>query len=268
VHLFGQCADMSRINALADRYGLPVLEDAAQAIGAAFPNPEGGAPWRRAGTMGLAGCFSFFPSKNLGGVGDGGMIITDDERLFDRMRILRAHGSETRYHHRLLGGNFRLDSLQAAVLDVKLPHLAAWHKARRRNAEFYNHLFERSGLIDEGLISIPTAVYKGTAAAEMLEPDYHIYNQYVIRAAGRDELRTFLASHQVGAEVYYPVPMHKQECVSSLGYNDLSFAEAEKAAAETLALPIYPELTDAMQHYVVEQIKAFYKVVPRSALIC
>lgn len=262
VHLFGQCADMDRINALAARYGLSVIEDAAQAIGAAYPSGTDGAAWRKAGAMGRAGCFSFFPSKNLGGIGDGGMVVTDDEQLYEKMRILRAHGSEIKYHHRLVGGNFRLDALQAAVLTVKLPHLPAWHKARRRNAEFYNHLFDRSGLIAEGLIGIPSAAYKKRAEAEEIEPDYHIYNQYVIRAAERDRLRDFLISQQVGVEVYYPVPMHKQECVAALGYDRLVFEEAEKAAAETLALPIYPELTDAMQHYVVDRIKAFYQAAP------
>jgi dTDP-4-amino-4,6-dideoxygalactose transaminase len=260
VHLFGQCADMNRINALAEGYGLPVLEDAAQAIGAVYPTSAAEHPgWRRAGTMGLAGCFSFFPSKNLGGIGDGGMVVTDDERLFEKLRILRMHGMEPKYHHQLLGGNFRLDTVQAAVLDCKLPHLPAWHKARRRNAEFYNRLFENSGLIDEGRISVPAAAYQKQAAAETIEPDYHIYNQYVIRADDRDNLRAFLARHEIGTEIYYPVPLHKQECVAALGFNALSFVEAEKAAAETMALPIYPELTDAMLHYVVDRITAFYR---------
>jgi dTDP-4-amino-4,6-dideoxygalactose transaminase len=259
VHLFGQCADMNSIISLAERYGIPVIEDAAQAIGAAFPmRAEDGITWRRAGTMGVAGCFSFFPSKNLGGIGDGGMVITDDQELIERLRVLRVHGMEPRYYHQLLGGNFRLDTIQAAVLDRKLPHLPAWHKARRRNAEFYNRLFEQSGLIDEGKISLPAAVYKGMADAETIEPDYHIYNQYVIRADDRDGLRTYLASQEIGTEVYYPVPLHKQACVAHLGFNQLSFEEAERAAAQTMALPIYPELTDAMLHYVVDRIVAFY----------
>jgi dTDP-4-amino-4,6-dideoxygalactose transaminase len=260
VHLFGQCADMNQIKALAERYGLPVLEDAAQAIGAVYPTTAADRLlWHRAGTMGVAGCFSFFPSKNLGGIGDGGMVITDDERMYEKLRILRMHGMEPKYHHKMLGGNFRLDTVQAAVLDCKLPHLPAWHKARRRNAEFYNRLFEKSGLIDEGRIRIPAAVYQKKAAAETVEPDYHIYNQYVIRAADRDNLRTFLARQDIGTEIYYPVPLHKQECVAALRFNELSFVEAERAAAETLALPIYPELTDAMLHYVVDQVAAFYR---------
>ncbi|MEJ2032110.1 MAG: DegT/DnrJ/EryC1/StrS family aminotransferase [Deltaproteobacteria bacterium] len=260
VHLYGQCADMDRIGALAAHYGIPVIEDAAQAIGAVFPQEDaGGLQWRRAGSMGLAGCFSFFPSKNLGGIGDGGMVVTDDEGLIERLRILRVHGSAPKYYHKLVGGNFRLDALQAAVLDRKLPHLPAWHKARRRNAEFYNRLLVDSGLVAEGKIVPPAAVYQEEAAREKIEPDYHIYNQYVIRAADRDGLRDFLARHEVGTEIYYPVPLHRQECLVGQGYDELSFPEAEKAAAETLALPVYPELTDAMQHYVVERIAAFYR---------
>jgi dTDP-4-amino-4,6-dideoxygalactose transaminase len=260
VHLFGQCADMGRISDLAARYGLPVIEDAAQAIGACYPQavPEGFS-WRRAGGMGLVGCFSFFPSKNLGGIGDGGMIITDDDELFEKMRILRVHGSEPKYHHGMLGGNFRLDTVQAAVLDRKLTHLPAWHRARRRNGDFYDLLFKKSGLVEEGKICIPAAIYKEKAATETIEPDYHIYNQYVIRATDRDGLRGFLTEQGIGTEIYYPVPLHKQKCVAALGYNGLTFVEAERAAVETLALPIYPELTDAMQHYVVERIAAFYR---------
>ncbi|MDA8164081.1 MAG: DegT/DnrJ/EryC1/StrS family aminotransferase [Desulfobacteraceae bacterium] len=260
VHLYGQCADMGRIGALAERYRLPVIEDAAQAIGAAHPRPgAGGAMWRRAGSMGLAGCFSFFPSKNLGGIGDGGMVVTDDERLIQKLRILRVHGSEPKYYHKLVGGNFRLDALQAAVLDRKLSHLPAWHKARRRNAEFYDRLFADSGLVAAGKIVLPAAVYRDEATREKIEPDYHIYNQYVIRAADRDRLRAFLTRHGIGTEIYYPVPLHRQECVAGLGYEGLSLPRAEKAAAETLALPIYPELTDAMQHEVVDRIVAFYR---------
>ncbi|MDF1579041.1 MAG: DegT/DnrJ/EryC1/StrS family aminotransferase [Desulfobulbales bacterium] len=258
VHLYGQCADMERIMAVSRRYNIPVLEDAAQAIGASCPITDNGATsWHRAGNIGTAGCFSFFPSKNLGGIGDGGMVITRDEALAELIRIIRVHGGAPKYHHKIIGGNFRLDPIQAAVLSVKLPHLDSWHEARRDNADLYGRLFSRKGLGD--FIIQPRAVYR--AAAELLEPvpDFHIYNQYVIRAKDRDGLLAFLVNEGIGVEIYYPIPLHKQKCLEELGYNDLSFPEAEKAAAETLALPIYPEMTDSMQEYVVDRIAAFYE---------
>ncbi|MFO7605307.1 MAG: DegT/DnrJ/EryC1/StrS family aminotransferase [Desulfurivibrionaceae bacterium] len=258
VHLYGQCADMDRIMAVSRRYGIPVLEDAAQAIGASCPITENGATsWRRAGTMGVAGCFSFFPSKNLGGVGDGGMIIARDESLAELIKIIRVHGGAPKYHHDIIGGNFRLDPIQAAVLSIKLPHLDSWHQARRDNAALYGRLFSQQGLSGD-LLTQPKAVYR--AAAESLEPlpDFHIYNQYVIRVKDRDALLSFLINQGIGVEIYYPIPLHKQKCLAELGYNDLSFPEAERAAADTLALPIYPEMTDSMQEYVVDRIAAFY----------
>lgn len=262
VHLFGQCADMDAIMALAHQYGLPVVEDAAQAIGAVYPSRQGGAvTWRRAGAMGVAGCFSFFPSKNLGGIGDGGMITATDPELATRIRIIRVHGGEPKYHHAVLGGNFRLDPIQAVALSVKLPHLPAWHQARRRNAARYQAMFAETGLVDQGAVSLPAAVYAGEAQETGGAIDYHIYNQYVIRARNRDALKAYLQEKGIGSEIYYPIPMHKQGCVAHLGMNELSFPEAERAAAETLALPIYPELTEPMQRLVVEAIAGYYSAL-------
>ncbi len=259
VHLYGQCADMAKILPLAARYGIPVVEDAAQAIGACCPLVADGEPvWRRAGAMGAAGCFSFFPSKNLGGVGDGGMVVTGDGALYERMRMIRVHGDAGRYDHRVVGGNFRLDPLQAAVLKVKLPHLSDWHQARRRNAATYNRLFAAAGLLASGQVQPPRAVYGEQAAASGVA-DHHIYNQYVLRVVDRDALVEYLQRQGVGVAIYYPVPLHRQQCVAGLGYESLVLAETERAAAETVALPIYPELTEAMQEFVVERISAFYR---------
>lgn len=259
VHLFGQCVDMGKIIALSERFAIPIVEDAAQAIGACYPlGKDGEIRWLKAGAMGRTGCFSFFPSKNLGGIGDGGMVITDDTRLAEQIRIISIHGGNPKYHHAVIGGNFRLDPLQAVVLDIKLKYLPAWHQARRHNGALYNRLFNESGLIARGLIKIPDAVYKELAERGPAGTDYHIYNQYVIRADRRDDLRAFLQNKRIGVEVYYPIPLHKQKCVADLGFNSLSFPEAEKAAIETLALPIYPELTDDMQQYVVDSINEFY----------
>lgn len=259
VHLFGQCADMGAIMALAQRHGLPVVEDAAQAIGAVYPwRQDGAVTWRRAGSMGVAGCFSFFPSKNLGGIGDGGMITVSDPELAARIRIIRVHGGEPKYHHAVLGGNFRLDPIQAVALSVKLPHLPTWHEARRRNAARYQALFAATGLVDKGEVSLPVAIYASEAQDSSGAIDYHIYNQYVIRVKNRDALKAYLQENGIGSEIYYPIPMHKQGCVAHLGMNDLSFPEAERAAAETLALPIYPELTESMQRLVVEAVAAYY----------
>lgn len=261
VHLYGQCADMQRILALAEQYAIPVIEDAAQAIGAVCPFHEGETvSWRRAGSMGTAGCFSFFPSKNLGGFGDGGMIVVNDDALSERIKIIRNHGAQPKYYHSLIGGNFRLDPIQAAVLNVKLPHLPGWHRARRENAALYKRLFEDTGLLAKEDVALPVAVYRNFAdqSSESGE-DCHIYNQFVLRVRERDRLIAHLREQGIGSEIYYPVPLHKQECVAVLGYGGISCPQAEKAALETLALPIYPELTDDMQHQVVESIAAFYK---------
>ena len=248
VHLYGQCADMSSILALAARHSLAVVEDAAQAIGAEYHDG------RRTCSMGTMGCLSFFPSKNLGALGDGGMVVTNDPQLAEKVRVLRAHGGKPKYYHKLIGGNFRLDTFQAAVLNVKLNYLDGWTKRRRENAERYRVLFRASGLLEKPGVVLPEAVYAGTGAL-----NDHIYNQFVIRVTDRDRLREFLREAEIGTEVYYPVPFHRQECFRSLGYREGDFPEAERAAKETVALPIYPELTPEMQQAVLDAIKGFYK---------
>lgn len=258
VHLFGQCADMAPLVKMAGELHIPVVEDAAQAIGSAYPMPADGAlQWLKAGSMGLCGCFSFFPSKNLGGMGDGGMVVTGNEKMAKDLRLIRVHGDISKYQHTVVGGNFRLDAMQAAILNVKLPHLPKWHAARRQNATLYNALFKEAGLVEAGYVATPRAVYQNAATAEN-GVDYHIYNQYVIRVKDRDALRDYLLEQSIGVAVYYPIPLHQQKCISGLAASRLSFPEAEKAAAETLALPIYPELTSDMQEYLVERIRAFY----------
>jgi dTDP-4-amino-4,6-dideoxygalactose transaminase len=240
VHLYGQCADMTALLALASEFGLHVIEDAAQAIGADALDG------RRAGSMGEVGCLSFFPTKNLGAFGDAGMCITQDAELAERMRVLRVHGGKPKYYHALIGGNFRLDEIQAAVLGVKLRLLDDWTAARQRNAVCYAAAFNRAGL--SGQIRPPTAT-----------PGYrHTWNQYVIRAPRRDELKLFLGAQGVGTEIYYPVPLHRQRCFEYLGYAADDFPATESAAREVLALPIFPELEQAQIQYVVDQIAAFY----------
>ena len=242
VHLYGQCADMAALHAIGKRHGIAIVEDAAQAIGA----EDNGI---RAGGMGAAGCFSFYPSKNLGGMGDGGFITTDDDEIATKLLALRVHGSEEKYYHKYIGLNSRLDGFQGAVLRVKLPHLDAWTDKRRANADKYNSFFAGLGLMDEQ-IALP-ATRKGAK---------HIYNQYVIRVPGRrDELRAFLAAKGIGTDIYYPVPLHLQECFSYLGYRPGDMPESEKAANETLALPIFPELRPEQQLYVAEAIAAFFE---------
>ncbi len=259
VHLFGQCADMAPLLKMAGELHIPVVEDAAQAIGAAYPMPADGAlQWQKAGSMGACGCFSFFPSKNLGGMGDGGMVVANTEQMARDLRLIRVHGDIGKYQHAVVGGNFRLDAMQAAILNVKLQHLPKWHAARRQNATLYNALFKEAGLVEAGYVATPRAVYQDAAAAEK-GVDYHIYNQYVLRVKDRDALRDYLLEQSIGVAVYYPIPLHKQKCISGLAASRLSLPESEKAAAETLALPIYPELTSEMQEYVVERIRAFYK---------
>ena len=261
VHLYGQCAQMDQILAVARNHDIPVVEDAAQAIGATFPMPnkKGDISWMRAGSMGTAGCFSFFPSKNLGGIGDGGMITLQDDHLDELIRCIRVHGGKPKYYHNMVGGNFRLDPIQAVALSIKLPHLPSWHEGRRENAKLYRKLFAESGLVQSGQVVPPKEVYHELVNENSSDNDHHIYNQFVVRVQNRDALRSYLQEHQVGCEIYYPVPMHKQGCVKEFGFNNLHLPEAEKAAAETLALPIYPELTSEMQHFVVDKISEFYK---------
>lgn len=247
VHLYGQCADMDPILKVAERHQLEIIEDAAQAIGAEYPGK------RRAGSIGKLGCLSFFPSKNLGALGDGGMVVTNDEVLSERIRILRVHGSKPKYYHQFVGGNFRLDEIQAAILNVKLSYLDEWTRQRQQNALLYNKLFMESGLIEKSGLQLPKAVY----ADNGLKHD-HIYNQFIIRVKDRDNLRNDLQKKGIGTEIYYPVPFHLQECFRSLGYQEGDFPEAERAAKETLALPIYPGLTSEQQKYVVETIRKYY----------
>lgn len=231
VHLYGQTADMDAIMDIARRHNLYVIEDAAQSISSVYKG-------KKAGSIGTCGCFSFFPSKNLGGIGDGGMVVTNDEKLYHMLSIMRNHGSEPKYYHKFIGGNFRLDAVQAAALLVKLPYLADWSEARRKNAEYYNSRFSGT--------SVKTPY---------INPDcVTIYNQYVIRVPRRNEIIEVLKKRNVGCEIYYPVPMHLQECFGYLGFKKGDFPEAEKAANEVLALPIYPELTDQMKDCVVETV--------------
>lgn len=242
VHLFGQCAEMGAINAIAARHNLSVIEDAAQAIGA----EDAG---RRAGSLGAIGCLSFYPTKNLGGAGDGGMLTTNDEKLAERLRVLRVHGGATEYHHTEVGINSRLDSLQAAVLRVKLPHLDAWSDARAEHACNYARLFAEAELLDD--VDLPV-VRKNVR---------HIFNQYVIRVdeKKRDEMIEHLKRNNVGVKIYYPVSLHQQQCFGYLNYAESALPESERAARETLAIPCYPELTFAQQEYVVDMIRCFFR---------
>ena len=247
VHLYGQCAQMDALQSLAAEGKLVLLEDAAQSFGAA---------WRgqRAGSLGLAAALSFYPTKNLGGFGDGGAVTTSEPGLAERMLRLRNHGMRERYHHDEMGWNSRLDALQAAVLGVKLKHVAEWNQRRNQVAQTYARLFTQAGLATRKSAERPAAVQLPHTLAEA----YHVYHQYVIRAERRDELRTFLAQRGVGTEVYYPIPMHLQQCFLYLGYTEGSFPEAERAAREVLALPMFPELEPEEQEYVVSAIAQFY----------
>lgn len=246
VHLYGQCAEMDPILEVARQRGIAVIEDAAQAIGATYKG-------RQAGTMGGVGCFSFFPSKNLGAFGDAGLLTTNDEALAHEVRLLRNHGAEPKYFHKRIGGNFRLDALQAAILRVKRPHLDGWTEARRRNADRYDRLFEESG----------AAVGRPSRAPERR----HIFNQYVIRVSERDAVRKALTARGIGTEIYYPVPFHLQECFGPLGYRRGDFPHAERAADEVLALPIYGELTEAQQREVVDAVGSVQSAVRSSSAV-
>lgn len=240
VHLYGQCADMTPINKAARKHGLTVIEDAAQSIGAEYKG-------KRAGVLGDICCLSFYPTKNLGCFGDGGMVVTDNARLAEKVKMLRVHGSAKRYYHDLVGANSRLDEIQAAVLRVKLRRLDEWTTARVKNALRYDALFSKAGI--GKFVQIPR-----------IEPfNSSVYNQYVIRAKKRDELRAYLSNAGVGSEIYYPLPLHRQKCFKYLGCRAGDFPQSEKAAKEVLALPIYPELNAVQQSYVVSSIAAFYK---------
>lgn len=242
VHLYGQCAEMDPLTEIAKQLNAPVIEDAAQAIGAQDQR-------RPAGSMGTIGCFSFYPSKNLGGAGDGGMIVTNDLEHAQRLYMLRVHGEQAKYHHRVVGLNSRLDALQAVVLRTKLAHLETWTTARQRKAQQYEIMFTDAGLNEE--VQPPFVRADGR----------HIFHQFVIRVAGgrRDALREHLRANEIGTDIYYPVPLHLQECFAYLGYKEGDFPVAERAAHETLALPVYPELTDQQQDYVVNKIAEFFR---------
>ncbi|MFL6214265.1 MAG: DegT/DnrJ/EryC1/StrS family aminotransferase [Blastocatellia bacterium] len=242
VHLFGQCVEMDVVSEVAERAGIAVIEDAAQSIGAEYKG-------RRAGSLGDIGAFSFYPSKNLGGAGDGGMMTTNRADLADDLRALRSHGAKRKYYHDRVGINSRLDSLQAAILRVKFKYLDEWAEARRANASRYEQMFTEQGLVEGGAVVLPITG----------EGQRHVYNQYVIRVQKRDELRACLTDCGIGTEIYYPVAMHQQVCFEGLGYAEGSFVEAERAVREVLAIPIYPELIPADQEYIVESISRFYR---------
>jgi len=248
VHLYGQCADMEAILKISREYNIPVIEDGAQAIGAEC---EIDGQKRSAGSSGEFGCFSFFPSKNLGGVGDGGIVTINNSEMADQLRLKRVHGGERKYYHRVIGGNFRLDPIQAAVIRVKLPYLNKWHSQRQDNAEHYNKLFAEKDL--GGKVQLPFVGH-----SENLQ-NPHIYNQYVIKAERRDELQAFLAENEIASEVYYPLPFHLQECFLHLGGKTGDFPVSEATAEEVLALPIYPGMTKELRETVVEQIANFYQ---------
>ncbi len=239
VHLFGQCADMETILQIADEKGIPVIEDACQAIGAARNGVQ-------AGAFGRTGCFSFFPSKNLGGFGDGGLITTPDPLAAERLRLLRVHGSRSEYHHHFIGMNSRLDALQAAILQVKFQHLAEWTAKRQAHASSYRQMFQACGLDER--VTVPMVSSRNT----------HVYNQFTIRTPQRDALSAYLTQHGIGNRIYYPVPLHLQECYQDLGYHKGDFPVSEQLSQEVLSLPIYPELTPDQLQYVVDTIKAFF----------
>jgi dTDP-4-amino-4,6-dideoxygalactose transaminase len=244
VHLYGQCADMNALQSISEEFKIPIIEDAAQAIGAKW----NGKP---AGSLGLAAAFSFYPTKNLSAYGDAGLVTTGDPELAEHMRRLRNHGSPRRYYHEEFGWNARMDGIQAAVLRVKLKHIDRWNQKRREHAFAYDRLFEEAGLVSSKH-DAPIRPLSRAAQA------HHVFHQYVVRADRRDDLRKFLADRKIGTEVYYPVPLHLQECFVYLGYREGDLPASERAAAEVLALPMFPELTEAEQKWVVESIAAFY----------
>ncbi len=261
VHLYGQSAEMDKIMEIAKKYNLKVVEDGAQAIGVQYKDG------RKVGSIGDIGCFSFFPSKNLGGFGDGGMITTNDDELAEKIKIMRVHGGKPKYYHKVIGGNFRLDEIQAAVLNVKFPYLDGWSAKRRENAKLYTQLFKEKGLStddkktkidEEDKVILPEALYESSG-----HKNYHIFNQYIILVNKRDELKAFLQKNEIGCEIYYPVPFHKQECFEYLNeylnIDKTQFPESDYAADNSLALPIYPELTSEQIEFVVDKICEFYK---------
>lgn len=251
VHVYGQCADMSPILSLAKSKNFPIVEDGAQAIGADYP----GAPKeKKANGMGDMGVFSFYPTKNLGAFGDAGMVMTDREDLAKKLKLLRVHGARDRYYHTFIGGNFRMDAIQAGVLRVKLKHLDEWIEKRKKRAAEYDRLFLSSGIMDQGFVQTPKPVYKNSGVRH-----YHTYHQYVIRARDRDKLQNFLKEKGIVTVIYYPLSLHLQECFSHFGYEKGDFPESEKASAEVLALPVFPELSLDQQEYIVAAVREFYE---------
>ncbi len=250
IHLFGQCADMKPIMELAQKYDLFVLEDAAQAIGSEYVMPEG---VKRACSIGDVNMLSFFPSKNLSCYGDGGMILMNDQNLAEKLKLLRIHGSKNKYFYEIIGGNFRLDAIQAGVLRVKLRHLDGWLEKRKERAAYYDKKFRESGLIEKDVAVPPKPLYKDSGLK-----NYHTYHQYMVRVKDRDELQNYLKEKGISTAIYYPLPLHLQRCFAYLDYNEGDFPESEKAAKEVLAIPIYPELTAEQQDYIVSAIQEFY----------
>jgi dTDP-4-amino-4,6-dideoxygalactose transaminase len=241
VHLFGQCAEMQPLMEIAQQHSLAIIEDAAQAIGSEYDG-------HRAGSFGHYGCFSFYPSKNLGGGGDGGLVVTRDDQRATRLRTLRSHGAKPKYYHSLIGGNFRLDALQAAIVTAKLPYLDAWIERRRENAQRYREMFHRAGIVGAGRVQLPLE----------LSDRRHVYNQFVIRTPNRDQLCQFLNDRSIGNEIYYPVPLHLQKCLAYLGYQKGDFPECERAVSQALALPIFPELSVRQQQIVADAVTEFF----------
>ena len=248
VHLYGQCADMGTILSLSQKHHIRILEDAAQAIGAEYKG-------KKAGSMGDMGIFSFYPSKNLGGYGDGGMVVTNDESLYQKTKILRDHGSRLKYFYKSIGGNFRLDAIQAAVLNVKLAYLDQWSQKRQENALYYDQRLQETGLIEKGLMGIPPPVLKSTK-----DKNYHIYNQYTLRLKKRDKLKKFLKENEIGTKIYYPLPLHLQDCFRDLGYKKGDLPASENASKSVLSIPVFPELTPAQKDFVVQKIFEFYSI--------
>jgi len=257
VHLYGQSAAMDEIMAIAKKHQLKVVEDGAQAIGVQYKNGK------KVGTIGDIGCYSFFPSKNLGCFGDGGLVVTDDDELGEMLKIMRVHGGKPKYFHKVIGGNFRIDEIQAAVLNVKLPFLDEWSEKRRQNAKLYTQFFIDAGLSEaegklvydgKNKVLLPEAIYKKSGVQ-----NYHIYNQYIIKVEKRDELRQYLSEKEIGSEIYYPVPFHRQECFANLNCKDEDFPASNSAASDTIALPIFPELTEAQLKFVVDTIAEYLK---------
>lgn len=255
VHLYGQSAEMDKIMEIAEKHNLKVIEDGAQAIGAQYKDG------RKVGAIGDIGCFSFFPSKNLGCFGDGGIVTTNDDDLGDRLKIMRVHGGKPKYYHKIIGGNFRLDEIQAAVLNVKFPHLDNWSAKRRENAKLYTKLFLEKKLAEEegkteidekNKVLLPKAIYENSG-----QKNYHIFNQYIIRVNKRDELKKYLQDNEIGCEIYYPVPFHKQECFAYLNLDKSQYPISDFAADNSLALPIYPELTKEQITFTVDKISEF-----------